>query len=75
MQEGIAKATKLRDGSITMAFERKAKGKVTFSLHQHTKAETRFVIVHVTFINWTYLIGASERSSSVGYQRACDHFL
>ena len=40
---GLAYATKLRDGSITMAFERKGKGKLTFSLRQHTKAETRFV--------------------------------
>lgn len=31
----------LRDGSITAAFERKGKGKVTYSHRQHTKAETR----------------------------------
>ena len=33
--------------SITAAFERKGKGKVTFSHRQHTKTEARYV--HVTF--------------------------
>jgi hypothetical protein len=32
----------LRDGSITAAFERKGKGKVTYSHCQHTRAETRY---------------------------------
>jgi hypothetical protein len=31
----------LQDGSITAAFERKGKGKVSYSHRQHTKAETR----------------------------------
>ncbi|KAJ8515393.1 hypothetical protein ONZ45_g7180 [Pleurotus djamor] len=35
----------LRDGKITAAFERKGKGKVTFSHRQHTKIETKAEIV------------------------------
>ena len=42
-REGLAKAKKLKDGSITTAFERKGKGKVTFSHRQHDKTQTRFV--------------------------------
>lgn len=37
------KKGKLCDGSITAAFERKGKGKVTYSHRQHTKAETKYV--------------------------------
>ncbi|KAG0704063.1 hypothetical protein DFH29DRAFT_802380, partial [Suillus ampliporus] len=32
----------LRNGSITVSFERKGKGKVTYSHRQHTRAETRY---------------------------------
>jgi hypothetical protein len=32
-----------RDGTITTAFERKGKGKVTYSNRQHTRLETRCV--------------------------------
>ena len=32
---------RLHDGSITASFERKGKGKVTFSTRQHTYTETR----------------------------------
>jgi hypothetical protein len=35
----------LKDGSIMAAFERKGKGKISYSHRQHTKAETR----HETF--------------------------
>ncbi|TFY61175.1 hypothetical protein EVG20_g7153 [Dentipellis fragilis] len=35
----------LRDGSITAAFERSKKGKVTYSHRQHTKAETKAEII------------------------------
>ena len=31
----------LKDGSITTAFERKGKGKVTYSHRQHTRTETK----------------------------------
>lgn len=41
-REGLGKARKLKDGSITAAFERKGKGKVTYSHRQHDKAQTRF---------------------------------
>ncbi len=44
-REGLDKAEKLQDGSITTAFERKGKGKVTFSHRQHTKTQTRFVMI------------------------------
>ena len=42
-REGLDTAKKLKDGSITMAFERKGKGKVTFSNCQHDKGQTRFM--------------------------------
>jgi hypothetical protein len=42
-REGLNKI-KLRDGSITTAFERTGKGKVTYSHRQHDKAQTRFVV-------------------------------
>lgn len=49
----------MRDGSITAAFERVAKEKVTFSHRQHTRTESRWVFQSITsFI-------CSERS----YQR------
>ncbi|KAG2345886.1 hypothetical protein BDR05DRAFT_843821, partial [Suillus weaverae] len=35
----------LRDGSITASFERKGKGKITYSHHQHTRVETRAEIM------------------------------
>jgi len=40
--ESVVKEIK-GSGSITAAFERKGKGKVTFSHHQHTKTETKSV--------------------------------
>jgi hypothetical protein len=47
VRKSLAQA-KLHDGSITASFERKGKGKVTFSTRQHTYTETRLVgaIVH-----------------------------
>ncbi|KAG1748008.1 uncharacterized protein EDB91DRAFT_1235851 [Suillus paluster] len=36
----------LRDGSITVSFECKGKGKVTYSYHQHTCTETKAELVH-----------------------------
>jgi len=36
---------KLKDGSITEAFERVAKSKVTYSSRQHTTTETRWVFI------------------------------
>ena len=70
-REGLDKAKKLKDGSITMAFERKGKGKVTFSHHQHNKAQTRFVAVNN---HLTLLIYSTGQKSSVGFQKACDPF-
>jgi hypothetical protein len=37
-------------GSITAAFERKGKGKVTFSHRQHTKTETKSVVLNLSAI-------------------------
>ena len=37
-------ASVLRNRSITASFERKGKGRVTYSHRQHTKSETRWVI-------------------------------
>ena len=36
---------KVKDGSITEAFERVAKGKVTYSHRQHTTTESRYVSI------------------------------
>jgi hypothetical protein len=49
-RNGLNKAKKLKDGSITAAFKRTGKGKVTYSHRQHDKAQTRFVTIndHVT---------------------------
>ena len=43
-RESIVKPL-LRTGSITSAFERKGKGKVTYSHRQHTKTETRCAVL------------------------------
>jgi hypothetical protein len=71
-REGLAKARKLQDGSITAAFERKGKGKVTFSHRQHTKVQTRFV---VSGTHLTYLMHVSGPKLFIGYQKACGLFL
>jgi hypothetical protein len=71
-REGLARARKLKDGTITAAFERKGKGKVTFSHRQHDRAQTRFVVVNN--IETIYLMLDSGLKSSVGYRKACDLF-
>ena len=43
VREGLDKATKHRDGSISTAFERKGKGKLTYSHRQHMTTEVRFM--------------------------------
>lgn len=70
-REALSKAKKLKDGSITTSFERKGKGKVTFSHRQHDKTETRFVDIniHLIYLTWH----GSGRKSFVGYRRACGH--
>lgn len=40
-REVLRKGDGLRDSSLTAAFERKGKGKVTFSHRQHTRTESR----------------------------------
>ena len=40
-----ALSNKEPNGSITTAFERVSKGKVTYSHHQHTKAEARYIFL------------------------------
>jgi hypothetical protein len=37
----------LANGSLTVAFSKQGKGKITYSSRQHTKAETRYVILPV----------------------------
>jgi hypothetical protein len=39
-RDALKKAT-IKDGSITAAFERTGKGKITYSHRQHTRTETR----------------------------------
>lgn len=41
----------LRDGSITAAFERKGKGKITYSHRQHTRAETRYEFIETPVVD------------------------
>jgi hypothetical protein len=54
-RDGLNKAKKLKNGSITASFERIGKGTVTFSHRQHTKAQTRSVARpnndHVNLLN------------------------
>lgn len=45
-REGLNRAKKEIDGSITAAFERTGKGKVTYSHRQHDKTQTRFVVTN-----------------------------
>jgi hypothetical protein len=46
----ILTRSKLKDGSITTAFERASKEKVTYSHRQHTRTETRCVMLQpITF--------------------------
>ena len=54
-----------------MVFERKGKGKVTFSHRQHNKAQTRFVVVNNYL---TLLIYGTGQKSSIGFQKACNPF-
>jgi hypothetical protein len=42
----LAKSGLKRNGSVTEAFERIGKGKVTYSHRQHTYTETRYVVLH-----------------------------
>ena len=44
VRKGLSLA-KLHDGLITVSFERKEKGSVTFSTRQHTYTETRSVVI------------------------------
>lgn len=57
-----------RTGSITAAFERKGKGKVTYSHRQHTKTKTKLVksIKNMKLV----LNNVLEQRSYDGYQRA-----
>ena len=50
-RDGLDNAKKLKDGSITAAFDRKGKGNVTFSIRQHDKVQTRSVAIndHVAY--------------------------
>jgi hypothetical protein len=73
-RKALDNATKRRDGSITAAFERKGKGKRTYSHRQHTKAETRFVRINDRYYNRS-LTERSGPSSFVGYRKICDLFL
>ena len=44
--DGLDNAKRQIDGSITTAFERIGKGKVTYSHCQHDKTQTRFVVIN-----------------------------
>jgi len=72
-RKGLDKAKKLQDRSITTSFERQGKGKLTFSHRQHTKIQTRFVVILQLFI---YLIlYGPEPKSFVGCRKAIDPLL
>ena len=43
VQEARTTISGVKDGSITASFERKGKGKVTYSHRQHTRTETKYV--------------------------------
>ena len=46
-REGLNRCKKDVDGSITTAFERIRKGKITYSHCQHDKTQTRFVVTNI----------------------------
>ena len=60
------------DSSITAAFERVAKSKVTYSHRQHTKTEARYVIAIIHPSDFI-LMTLSVLRSSVGLLKASDH--
>jgi len=60
------------DSSITAAFERVAKSKVTYSHRQHTKTEARYVITTIHPSDFI-LMNLSAPRSSVGLLKASDH--
>lgn len=55
------------DSSITAAFERVAKSKVTYSHRQHTTAEARYALVHVFFHQ--LILGSPARKLFAGSRR------
>lgn len=58
----------LHNGSITAAFERKDKGKVSYSHRQHTKTETRYVArtIYLFNIDRHYIWKSGNRSMGFG---------
>ena len=61
----------IETGSITASFERKGKGKVTYSNRQHTRTETRSEGANISHI-WCLSPPTGWRSSS-GFVRICAH--
>jgi hypothetical protein len=59
VREGLAAAKTLNDGTITAAFERKGKGKVTYLARQHTYKETRYVATSLTNALAEFCVGLS----------------
>jgi hypothetical protein len=59
-----------RDGTLNAAFEKKkgAKSKVTYSLRQHTKTETRYA--HI-FFSYCFLNHFSALKLYVGFLKVC----
>ena len=53
---------KFKDSSITAAFQRVAKSKVTYSYRQHTMVEARYVFLSI--VNWT-IVDAFDRAEIV----------
>lgn len=49
-QYGLDRAKRQKDGTITAAFERNGKGKVSYSHRQHDKTQTRFVMIQLNNI-------------------------
>jgi len=61
----------LRTGSITTAFERKGKVKVTYSHKQHTRTETKCILQQVTDPLAQHSTGPRL---CAGFPKACNHF-
>jgi hypothetical protein len=66
----------VKDGSITEAFERVGKGKVTYSQRQHTTTQSRCVCVpcNLRRLGLELIILNTVPNSSVGLLRANDPF-
>jgi hypothetical protein len=61
-REGLEKAQKKSDGSLTVAFGWKGEGRVTYSHRQHTRSQTRFVPIDLVIVLWSPSLSSCTRA-------------